>query len=539
MEVSSGTATTTKTKRSQSLRFELIFDLSLLTFCALILSEGLLIILLRNQLPQDFGNLARSYLRPLHESFVHSPAYSMAAQLPADDQKNKELQKAFREHLSHGDIGQGWAQVEIDVERRESPWTAHDGDLISLSRAFFFFIPTIYEYQYFAKTPGGNLIRYRWSIEPFQSSLNEFKTRAFLMTLLIESLLVILGYFFLFRRNILVPIDNLSRVAEEFLKENWQARLAVERHDELGSVAEALNQMASNIQEKEKKLVLTIESLKRANEEIEARQNEQLQIEKLASIGRLAAGVAHEVGNPLGAISGYVDILRRSMKKKSDVLKEDIELCDRIETESNRISRIIRALLQQARPAKDRIKNIKIKPVVVRSVQLAKISSSIDVEFEFEDDEAEVSGEEDQLVQVFLNILINAKHAIEMKKEKKQPGQLKIRCRARKLPVYRGGEGGEYDTSIVRNLKPELYWVTSIEDNGIGIADSDQKKLFEPFFSTKAPGKGTGLGLYVSKSIVESFRGAIVVRSALNYGTSFSIFLPKARQQLPEELNLM
>jgi signal transduction histidine kinase len=129
---------------------------------------------------------------------------------------------------------------------------------------------------------------------------------------------------------------------------------------------------------------------------------------------------------------------------------------------------------------------------------------------------------------------VNAKHAIEARKDRPERGALRIRCKLRKLPVYRSsgvaGEGsGDLDTSVVRALKPESYWVTSIEDNGVGITEEDQKKLFEPFFSTKAPGKGTGLGLYVSKSIIESFRGAIVLRSAFGYGAAFSVFLPKAR----------
>jgi signal transduction histidine kinase len=518
-------------KHSQSLKFELIFDLSLLTFCALILSEGFLIILLRFELPQDLGDLARSYLRPLHETFVQSKKFDdlVSSQGPIA----QKLEPAFEKHSAQWQLGEHWAHVEVELASPDSEF--HDGDLIPLKRSFLFVVPTIYEYQYYAAAPRGvGLLRYRWSIVPFQESLTRFKTKAFLMTLFIESILVLLGYWFLFRKNILVPIDHLSRVSKAFLEENWQARSAIERHDELGSVAEALNEMASNIQEKEKKLVLTIESLKRANEEIEARQNEQLQIEKLASIGRLAAGVAHEVGNPLGAISGYVDILRRSMKTKDDSLKDDVELCDRIEAETNRISRIIRALLQQARPAQDRIKAVKVKPVLVRSVQLAQIAPSVDVGFEFEDDEAEVSAEEDQLVQVFLNLLVNAKQAIEMRKDRTTGGQLKIRCHLRKLPFYRGKDSSEYDTSIVRSLKPETYWVVSIDDNGVGIAEQDQKKLFEPFFSTKAVGKGTGLGLYVSKSIVESFRGAIVVRSALNYGTSFSVFLPLAKSYLAE-----
>jgi hypothetical protein len=405
------------------------------------------------------------------------------------------------------------------------------GLLEAKERKFLPLVSTIDEFSYLAPAPQGATLKYSWTLEPFQMALTAFKYKTFLVALIIEAILVVLGYFLLFRRNLLVPINNLARVSKAFLQENWDARCVVERRDELGDVAEALNEMAGKIQEKEKKLVLTIESLKRANEELEVAQNEQLQIEKLASIGRLAAGVAHEVGNPLGAISGYVDILRRSMKKVGSG-REDLEICDRLETETNRISKIIRALLQQARPTKDRIKGVQIRPVLIRCVQLAQIPSSIDVTYEFEDEAAEVLAEEDQLVQVFLNLIVNAKQAMEAKKENSYKGSLKLRVVSRKLPIYRTpgtGEGGEFDTSIVRSLKPETYWVTSVEDNGIGISENDQKKLFEPFFSTKSPGKGTGLGLYVTKSIVESFRGAIVVRSALHYGASFSVFLPRAK----------
>jgi two-component system NtrC family sensor kinase len=374
------------------------------------------------------------------------------------------------------------------------------------------------------------LLYFLFRFDQSPSEITTFQYRLFLAALLIEGLLILFGSFFLFRYIFLVPVQNLSMVSQAFLDENWSARCVVERRDELGRVAEVLNEMAKKIQDREKRLVLTIESLKKANEEVELAQNEQLQIEKLASIGRLAAGVAHEVGNPLGAISGYIDILRKSLKKIPAISGEDVELCDHIETETNRISRIIRALLQQARPATERIRGVKIKPVLVRSLQLAQVPAAMDVSFEFEDDEAEVLAEEDQLVQVFLNLIINARHAMEAKKES---GRLKLRCVQRRLPVYKGpsnSEPADFDTSVVRALKPEIYWVISIEDNGIGISEEDYKKLFEPFFSTKAPGKGTGLGLYVTKSIIESFRGAIVVRSAIGYGTSFSVFLPQATQ---------
>jgi len=231
----------------------------------------------------------------------------------------------------------------------------------------------------------------------------------------------------------------------------------------------------------------------------------------------------------LGAISGYVDILRRAIQNPSKLSSEDVELCDRIEAETNRISRIIRALLHQARPSQDRIRSTKIEPILKRSVELAQIPESVEVVFEIPDLNAEVMCERDQLIQVCLNMLINAKHAIESKGANVS-GKIIVRLAQRKLAPYEMRDGDEdslVDVSTVRALKPQLYWVVSFVDNGVGISDSDKGKLFEPFFTTKDTGKGTGLGLYVAKSIIESFRGTIVVQSALGYGSSFSIFLPR------------
>lgn len=516
-------------KRLQSLKLDLIVDLSLLTFCALVLSEGLLILLLRLDISSGLGEMSPAFLKSVHQNFIHSQAFETALNKNSTIDTQK-LTESFHVFASQQGLDSSWPHVNLIPIKKDQLKDNEGVDSVvsDVSRTFIFFT-TVTEYRYLSPEVHGVHLEYRWSLHAFQSALTHFKWKAFAFALFIEVVLVIVGYFVLFKRNVLMPIDNLSAVSKSFLNGDWSVRCQVERQDELGQVAEALNEMARKIQEKEKKLVLTIESLKKANEEIEAAQTEQLQIEKLASIGRLAAGVAHEVGNPLGAISGYIDILRRAMKSNAEMSAEDIDLLDRIENETNRISKIIRALLQQARPTQERVKSVKLKPVLVRSVSLAQIPSAIDVSYEFDDDDAEVMAEEDQLVQVFLNLCMNARHAIDARKDRKEAGRLKIRCNSRKLPVYRSsGELGEYDTSMVRALKPETYWVVSFEDNGTGIKEEDQKKLFEPFFSTKAPGKGTGLGLYVTKSIIESFRGAIVVRSAVGYGTTFSIFLPKS-----------
>ncbi len=513
-----------KWRPTNSLRFDLIFDLSLLTLTALILSQGILLMMMRTMVPEEMVATWRAVTAASHRSFLRSEFIEGLSQdVP------QEWEEAYRRFSSTEDGETLRLQVSRVGERADA------GQMIVREPYLIFFDRIESIRESFAHE---NLVfTYEISFISFHALLNHFKVRSFVLMFFIEILLVLVGYFLLFRRNIIVPIQNLGRFAREFLNENWNARCSVERRDELGQVAEALNEMASKIQDKERKLTLTIDSLKQANAELEARQHEQLQIEKLASIGRLAAGVAHEVGNPLGAILGYVDILRRVVEKEG--IKEDLEIVDRIESETHRISKIIRALLQQARPTKERIRAVKLKPVLVRALQLAQVPSAIDIEFDFEDDEAEVMAEEDQLVQVFLNLIANAKHAIEEYKARSERGRLILRCKLRKLPVYKGSSSGDkadYDTSVVRSLKPETYWVVNIEDNGTGISVSNQKKLFEPFFSTKAPGKGTGLGLYVTKSIVESFRGAVVVRSAEGYGAAFSIFLPRSRSNFPTDL---
>lgn len=506
-------------KNHQSLRRELIYDLSLLSFCAAILCAGVLLVSIRLQTPAVVNTLARANLLGLHDRIRSDP--ELRASLKTDPQN---LDNVFYELLKELSL----PEAEFSARWLVPDDAAKPGVFYQeQNRRYLLFFSMASGFVW--RAPLGDLgtIEYSWTNVALDRILDRNKYLVFLFAIFISIVSVIIGYRLLLRKHILIPIQNLSKVASSFIKEDWTARVEVQRRDELGEIGEALNEMARKIQEKEKKLVLTIQSLQKANEEIEITKNEQLQIEKLASVGRLAAGVAHEVGNPLGAIAGYVDILRRAIQNPSKLSKEDVDLCDRIEAETNRISRIIRALLQQARPPQDRIRPTQILPILKRSVELAQIPASIDVEYDFQDEAAEVLGEKDQLIQVCLNLLINAKHAIEARGKDHQ-GKITVRVAQRKLAASRDrDEDSLVDVSVVRALKPQTYWVISIIDNGTGISAEDKKKLFEPFFTTKATGKGTGLGLYVAKSIIESFRGTIVVQSAPGYGSSFSLFLPR------------
>jgi signal transduction histidine kinase len=493
-----------------SLKLKLIFDLSVLTLCALLLGSASFLLLSRMSFPLSVSDLVEDRLVSLHEEWLQGDGTNP----PRFEDLKAEMEKRSSDF-----------SVERIYTRTREPqarWTTTN---------YFIFLkrPSVFEYR--VPVSETETFVYRWSATGVNQFLGDLKVYLLLGALLISFVLVLLSYQLLFKRNIFKPIKELWLTTNAFISENWEARCKVERQDELGQIGETLNEMAKKIQEKEKKLVLTIQSLQQASEEIEATKNEQLQVEKLASVGRLAAGVAHEVGNPLGAIAGYVDILRRALQQMPEASKEDIELCDRIEAETTRISRIIRALLQQARPPQDRIRPTSLLSVVERSVALAQIPTEIQVKIDFEEESAEALCEKDQLIQVLLNLLINAKHAVLEQYKEASGGRIEVRCRLRRLSeqpkLNETGEPEDFNASVIRILKPQRYWVLSVIDNGTGISDENRKKLFEPFFSTKETGQGTGLGLYVAKSIVESFRGTISVQSAKGNGSAFSVFLPK------------
>ncbi len=512
-------------KKPYSLRRELIFDLSLLSFCAAILCSGVFLVSLRLRLLPEVSPYIEQSLSALHRQLITQPEFRDFLQSTALGVEH-DLSETYSETLAKsGFINEA---VTLSIVAADA---ADEESFKRIYRSYLGILSTFAGIEMNVKSDSGVALRYVWHDQRIESLLSGSKYWVLLFAILISIISVLIGYRLLLRKHILIPLENLSATAGSFLREDWSARVHVQRRDELGEIGEALNEMASKIEEKEKKLVLTIQSLQRANEDLEVSKNEQLQIEKLASVGRLAAGVAHEVGNPLGAISGYVDILRRAIQNPQRITPEDVDLCDRIEAETNRISKIIRALLQQARPPQDRIRHTRVEPILRRSVELAHIPDSIEVSFEIADLHAEVLAEKDQLIQVCLNMLINAKHAIEAKGPHHQ-GKITIKVNLRRLAsmesiVEKDNEDGLLDLSTVRALKPQTYWVVSIVDNGIGISEEDKGKLFEPFFTTKDTGKGTGLGLYVAKSIIESFRGTIVVQSARGYGSSFSIFLPR------------
>ncbi|MDY6972151.1 MAG: ATP-binding protein [Thermodesulfobacteriota bacterium] len=232
--------------------------------------------------------------------------------------------------------------------------------------------------------------------------------------------------------------------------------------------------------------------------------------EKLAAIGQLAAGLAHEVGTPLNVISGTAEYLMKDMNK-SDPKYDDLET---IESQANRIIKSLQLFLQSARFQEPELGSVSINDLIDGVLHLTRRQISdgnISVVTELSPDLPFVRGDPAQLQQVFLNIIMNAIHAME------SGGELGVNTRL--LPQ---GSISFIDSPLVE---------IAISDTGDGIFEENLSKLFDPFFTTKDMGKGTGLGLTVSHRIVENHHGIIEVESQVGKGTTFLVKLPVGKEE--------
>lgn len=218
--------------------------------------------------------------------------------------------------------------------------------------------------------------------------------------------------------------------------------------------------------------------------------------QKMESIGTLAAGLAHEVGNPLTAISSLVQVLERT--SQDQFAKEKLVL---INNQVLRITKIIRNLVDFSRPSSNIVKETDVNKVIrdaLSIVQYGKRVKNIEFTMDLAEQLPKIRLVPDQLAQVFINLLINAIDSLEGR-----AGNIALRS---------------YERDRVAHIE--------VRDNGKGIQEEDLEKIFEPFFTTKEVGKGTGLGLWVSYGIVRTFGGDVNVESAVGKGTKFTITFP-------------
>ena len=259
--------------------------------------------------------------------------------------------------------------------------------------------------------------------------------------------------------------------------------------------------IAKDLAEQEMCLPYLIDKLEKAYTELKDTQDALAGAEKLASIGQLAAGVAHEINNPLGSIMLYSSMLKRDLEKKMGDQQgvEDLKL---IIEEAVRCKNIVSNLLNFARQGKLNVSTVHISDLlndVIKVVLVKPENRSIEFILNDNTSDIEIEGDVDQLKQVFINVIGNACEAMEESEVK----NLEI---------------------AVDNTEKDV--IIKIKDTGCGVSDENIKKLFTPFFTTKKMGKGTGLGLAITYGIIKMHRGDIRVKSTLKEGTEFTIKLP-------------
>ncbi len=276
-------------------------------------------------------------------------------------------------------------------------------------------------------------------------------------------------------------------------------------------------------------------SINRMTEQMAAASQSRMRVEKLATMGRIAAGISHEIGNPVSAIANYAHVLRMRTKDVAGTT----EPIDALEREITRIDRIMRGLLDYARPRRLTPKPIVVDSViddVLRLLDDQGITRRFSVSRELEAPTGVVYAERHDLEQVFVNLMLNAVDAMD------REGEIVIRSRINNATDF--GDGIEKRRTDLlpqkwahRPSKRALAWLSRPEspatflqvvmaDSGTGVAPEDAERIFEPFFSTKQPGKGTGLGLAIVASTIENLGGTIWVQRAREGGAAFVILLP-------------
>jgi len=309
----------------------------------------------------------------------------------------------------------------------------------------------------------------------------------------------------------LQPLARLAKRATEYKEDDDLIFSVRKEDDELSSLSKALNSMLRRISADKEKLRSTVLSLESANLELKQAQRDVIRAEKLASVGRLSAGIAHEIGNPIGIVIGYLELLRQP-----DVTEDERdEYIQRTEDEIERINNIIRQLLEISRPSNSGRMAVSVHNIVQDTADVLHVQplmSNIELVLDLAAENDTVLADPHQLRQVFLNLIINAADALSGD-EKISGGKLKLSTTLEK--------NGDHDGQTATDQLKILF-----TDNGPGIAEENLGNIFDPFFTTKDPGRGTGLGLSVSFMIVESLGGKMTAISEPGKGATMVISLP-------------
>ena len=320
-----------------------------------------------------------------------------------------------------------------------------------------------------------------------------------------NALILVLFGIYLLSRTVVRPINRLVAMTEKFDGAIPIMQKDESPNNEIGRLSQSLNHMLRELDANERKLKENISSLEAANQEIKRAQDEMVESEKMATVGRLATGVAHEIGNPLGIILGYIELLQRG----DLTLLEQKDFLVRMESEISRIHRIIRDLLDFSRPSAARQHDTNANEILEEVLTILSpqpLFEKVQVRRLLEAETVIVKVAQDSLKQVFLNIIMNAADAMADER----------------------GCAGDSSESILtlKSFNEEGFLIIRFSDTGCGMRRDDIKRIFDPFFTTKAPGKGTGLGLSICYTIMDQAGGRIRAESEPGGETTLILEMP-------------
>lgn len=349
-------------------------------------------------------------------------------------------------------------------------------------------------------------------LEKIYTSLRQTQYIIFTYIFINTIVLTLVGLYRLSRLTV-KPLQRLVKRADEYREDDEFIFLSEKEDNEFNKLSRALNSMLAHIAADKETLRMTVKSLEKANLDLKQAQQDVIRAEKLTSVGRLSAGIAHEIGNPIGIIGGYLELL-----KQDDISDEDRrEFILRTESEINRINAIIRQLLDFSRPDSGQPQTFSVHEILTETMSVVQMQPSmadIDLQLDLLAEEDTVVADGDHLRQVFLNLLINAADALSALKEPAD-GRISVTSSV------------AVDSSSDSNNPVNMIKI-DVTDNGPGIPEENLGNIFDPFFTTKDPGKGTGLGLSVCFMIVDGMGGKIRATSKDGSGTTMEIYLPLA-----------
>jgi C4-dicarboxylate-specific signal transduction histidine kinase len=327
----------------------------------------------------------------------------------------------------------------------------------------------------------------------------------FLLLVLVAAGAVLAAGALVLGRGVARPLDRLVEAASRLGAEGGLPPLGPpgdQAGTGLARVALAFERTAAALSEERARLAAKVAELEASHRRLAEAQEELLRSERLASVGRLAAGIAHEVGNPLGAIGGYAELARLKLADGSADRGAVEDFLRRIGVEAGRIDAIVRDLLDFARPVAPLVGAVSVAAALDGAARLARLQPrcrEMTLALELPAGLPAVRADERRLSQVFLNLLLNAGDAT----------------------------GGAGRVRVAGRLEAGQV-IVEVDDSGPGLSPEVRNRAFDPFFTTKEPGQGTGLGLAVCHGIMASFGGSIEAGEAPGGGARFTLRLQAA-----------